>query len=99
MNSQMTEVMRRRVDLLARIASQREQVARIGACCEAPLALADRGLAVVRFLRARPVLVAGMTALVIIRRHGLIGLARSGWLAWRGYRYFIALSAKWLPRP
>lgn len=98
MNRQMLEVMQRRGYLLARIASQREQVAQIGARWEAPLAFADKCLAAVRFLRSRPVLVASVASLFIVRRRGLIGLARGGLLAWRGYRYFVAFSAKLSPR-
>lgn len=94
MNKQMALVMQRRGELLARIAVQREQVAELGARWQTPLALADQGLAVVRYLRARPVLVAGVVVLLIIRRRGLVGLARSGWMAWKGYRYFTALSSK-----
>ena len=95
MNNQMLGVMQRRVELLAKIASQRGQAAQIAARWETPLALADRGLAVVRFLRARPVRVAVVAPLFIIRRRGLVGwLARGGWLAWKGYRYFAAVSAK-----
>lgn len=94
MNRRMLEVMQRRGELLARIASQREQVAQIGARWETPLAFADKCLAAVRFLRSRPALVASVAALFVIRRRGLIGLARSGVLMWKGYRYFVALSAK-----
>lgn len=94
MNRQMLEVMQRRGELLARIASQREQAAQIGARWETPLAFADKCLAAVRFLRSRPALVAGVVALFVVRRHGLIGLARGGWRVWQGYRYFVAFSAK-----
>ena len=98
MNRQMLEVMQRRGHLLARIASQREQAAQIGARWETPLVFADNCLAVVHFLRARPILVASLAALFIVRRRGLIGLARGGWRAWKGYRYFVALSSKLSPR-
>ena len=94
MNRQMLEVMQRRGDLLARIASQREQAAQIGARWEAPLAFADKCLGAVRFLRSRPALVAGVVALFVVRRRGLIGLAKGGWRVWQGYRYFAAFSAK-----
>lgn len=94
MNRQMLAVMQRRGELLERIAAQRGQLAETGARWQAPLALADQGLAVLRFLRARPVLVAGVAALLIIRRRGMMGLARSGWLGWKGYRYFTAISEK-----
>lgn len=94
MNRQMLEVMQRRGELLARIASQREQAAQIGARWETPLAFADKCRDAVHFLRSRPALVAGVVALFVARRRGLIGLARGGVLAWKGYRYFAAFSAK-----
>lgn len=94
MTDQMLAVMQRRGELKARIATQREQLAEAGMYWQKPLALADQGLAVARYLRARPVLVAGGVALLIIRRRGLMGLVRSGWLVWRGYRYFTAVSGK-----
>lgn len=98
MNKQMHEVMQRRGNLLARIASQREHVSQIGARLETPLAFADNCLGAVRFLRARPILVASVTTLLINRRRGLIGLARGGWRLWKGYSYYVALSAKFSPR-
>lgn len=94
MNKQMAEVMQRRGELLARIAAQREQVAGIGVRWQAPLAFADQGLTVVRFLRSRPVLVAGVTVLFVIRRRGVLGLLKSAWQVWKGYRYFTAFSAR-----
>ena len=94
MNRQMLEVMQRRGELLAKITSQREQVAQIGARWETPLAFADKCRTAVHFLRSRPVLAASVVALFVVRRRGLIGLARSGWQLWKGYRYFVALSAK-----
>ena len=90
----MLMVMQRRGELLARIAAQREQMAEVGARWKAPLALADQGLAVVRFLRSHPVLVDGIVALFVIRRCGVVGLLKSGWRVWKGYRYLAALSEK-----
>jgi hypothetical protein len=94
MNERMPAIMQRRGELLARIAAQREQVAEAGARWQAPLALADQGLAVARFLRARPVLVATLAALLVIRRRGVMGLIGGGWKVWKRYRYLAALSAK-----
>lgn len=98
MNKQMSAVMQRRSELLARIAAQREQVADVGARWQAPLALADQGLAVVRFLRSHPVLVAGVAALLVIRRRGVVGLVKGGWRVWKGYRFLAVLSEKLSPR-
>lgn len=94
MNKQMLEIMQRRNELLARINSQREQLAGIGACWETPLAIADQGLAAARFLRSNPWLVAGVAVLIVIRRRGVVGLMKGAWRMWQGYRYFTAVSAK-----
>lgn len=97
MNIQMSSLMQRRSELLARIAGQREQVAGIGARLQAPLALADKGLVLARFLRSHPVLVAGMTALIVVRRRGVVGMLKGGWRLWKGYRYFAVITAKLSP--
>jgi len=88
MNSELSAVMQRRGELLARIALQREHLAEIGARLQTPLAWADRGLAVARFLRSNPVLVAGVTAALVIRRRSVVGIARVCWRVWRGCRSF-----------
>ncbi len=98
MNRQMFEVMQRRGELLAKIASQREQAAQIGTRWEAPLAFADKCRVAVHFLRSRPILVASAVTLLVVRKRGLVGLARGGWRVWRGYSYIVALSARLLPR-
>lgn len=90
----MLEVMQRRGELLARIASQREQVAEIGARWQAPLAVADRGLAAICWLRARPLLVAAVVALVVVRRRGVVGLVRGAWRVWRLYKTATSFTAK-----
>ena len=94
MNKQMLAVMRRRGELLARIAVQREQVAVTAMRWQAPLALADKGLAAVRFLRSNPVLVAAAVALLVIRRRGVTGLVTAGWRIWRLYKSAVLFSEK-----
>ena len=94
MNSQMLEIMQRRAELQARIAAQREQLSDFGTRLETPLAIADQGLAAIRFLRSNPVLVAGVAALLVIRRRGMVGLLKFVWRGWKGYRYFTTLSSK-----
>lgn len=93
-SKQLIEVMRRRSELQARIAAQRGQVAETAARLQPALALADQGLAAMRFLRRHPVLVGGVVVLLAIRRRGVVGLAYGSWRVWKGYRYFTALAAK-----
>lgn len=94
MSSQLHAVIQRRGELLAKITAQRGQLQEIGTRWQGPLALADQGLTVARFLRSHPVLVAGVIAIFVIRRRGVSGLIRGGWRMWKGYRYFTALSNK-----
>lgn len=96
MNSQLSAVMQRRGELLARIALQREQLAEIGARLRPSLALADRGVAVARFLRSHPVLVIGVTVALVISRRGVAGTAGIAWRVWKGYRSFTAITSRFL---
>lgn len=90
----MLDVMQRRGELLAKIASQREQIAAAGMRWKAPLEIADKGLAVVRFLRANPVLVAAAIAIFAMRRRGVIATVAVGWRVWRRYNSAKSFSAK-----
>lgn len=94
MSRQMLEVMQRRGELLAKIASQREQIAATGMRWKAPLEIADKGIAVVRFLRSNPVLVAAAVAIFATRRRGVIATATIGWKMWRRYNSAKLFSAK-----
>ena len=98
MNKQMLELMRQRAELLARITSQREQAAEMGVRWRIPLAFADQGLAIMRFLRANPVLVTGVVAMFVIRRRGVIGLMVGAWRVWKGYRAMESFSARLISR-
>jgi len=83
MNNSTLETMRRRGELLVRIAAQRECVAETVGAWRRPLALVDRGWSVVRFLYARPALVVGLASLLVFRRRGVGGVLLSGWRMWR----------------
>lgn len=85
MNSKNFAVRRRRAVLLAEIAAQRQIVAGVALSWQAPMALADSGLVLIRYLRANPVLVAGVVALLVIRRRGLVGMGMVLWKGWRLY--------------
>lgn len=91
MNERMPEIRQRRDELLARIEAQRGQLAEITSSWARPLALADRGVSILRFLRGQPLLVAGAVALAVWRRQGVVGLFRRASLVWAGYRYFANL--------
>jgi hypothetical protein len=94
MNDQLFVLMQHRSELLARIAVQRVQLAEIGSQLKTPLALAEKGLTAMRFLRSKPILIAGMVALFVIRRRGVIGLVKGAWRLWKDYRQVTAFSAR-----
>lgn len=94
MNERLLVLRQRRGELLARIDAQRGQLAEIAACWESPLALADKGVSILRFLRGHPLLVAGGIAFVVLRRRGVAGLFGRAWQLWQGYRHFADLRKK-----
>ena len=79
MNDSLFKLMQNRNKLLAKIAAQREQLTEIEADWRAPLALADRGVAIVRFLRCHPLLVSGVMAIILFRRHSMTGMTGLMW--------------------
>jgi hypothetical protein len=94
MNERMLELRRRRAELLARIEAQRGQLAEIGASWKGPLALADQGVSVLRFLRGHPLVLAGVVALVVLRRRNVVDLFSRALQVWKGYRYFADLTQR-----
>ena len=94
MNGKLLGLTQRRGELLARIAVQREEMTEIEAEWNAPLALADEGVAAVRFLRHHPLLVAGAIAFVMIRRHSVAALMWGVWGVWKGYRDLASIPEK-----
>lgn len=97
MNDSMFKLMQNRSKLLAKIAAQRGQMTEIEAEWRAPLALADRGVAVVRFLRCHPLLVSGAMAIILFHRRsmtGMTGLMWGVWRTWKSYRDFTSILAK-----
>lgn len=92
MSDSMTNLLQRRAELQARIAAQRGEMAGIAARLHSPLAIADRGIAALRFLNTGPFMAAGIVVMLVARRHGAAALLGSGLRLWTGYR---ALSAIW----
>ena len=83
----------RRERLLERIAAQRGQLAAHGAQLEQPLALADKALRGVQFVKERPWIAgAGVLATVVLGRHHLLRWVGRGWALWRTWR----VARQWL---
>jgi hypothetical protein len=78
----------RRERLLARSATQRDELALLLAPLKGPLALADRGIAAMQYVRAHPGLVAIAAAIfVVLSPKRAFRWARRAFGVWRGYRW------------
>lgn len=74
----------RRERLVAQASAQRKALAENIEPWRAPLALADRGLAALSFLRRHPAwIVGGGVALASLRLGGTVKWLRRGWLTWQ----------------
>ena len=85
------ELARRKERLIARAAAQRRVIADAYHRWQKPAAMVDRGVAVVRFLKAHPLLLAvGAVVAAAAGRRNLLRLAGRGWVAWRAGRGLVA---------
>jgi hypothetical protein len=90
------EIARRRERLIARAGAQRVAIAGIVRDVEAPAAIADRALAVARFLRLHPVLSAAAVAAAAaaLQRPRVLLLAGRALAVWRLWRTVSSLSSR-----
>jgi hypothetical protein len=87
-NSRLIQLRERRARLLERAARQREELAGCVAALGTPIAIADRGIAIVRYIRARPGLVTAAAAIVmVLRPRRSFGWARRGFALWQSWRW------------
>lgn len=74
------ELQNQRTALIEKIGAQRQELAEIYHHFKSPLALIDKGIKVVRFVRGHPALAGGsVLAFWALRQHGILGLVKKGW--------------------
>ncbi len=84
MNERASVLAERRAALIARVANQRNEMARAAGPLRAACSAADRGMAMAGYLKQRPLLLAGgIAALVLLRPAFLWKWLKRGLLAWR----------------
>ena len=84
MNGKLTRLAERRRLLIAQAEAQRTALAANMAPWRARLALADKGIAAVRYVRSRPGLLVAAALLVAALRPRRVGTwLQRGWLAWQ----------------
>ena len=101
MSNQLDDIMQKRALLLARIAGHRELIAAAATRLKMPLAVADQGFAVGRYLRSNPLSLAGLAGivtLVAIKRRGMIAVAAGALRLWNFYKMFKVVTTRMTSR-
>lgn len=84
MNEKLIRLAARRERLVAQAAAQRMALAQNIEPWRVPLAYADGGLAVLRYIKHHPAWLVGAGALLVALRPGRVGKwLRRGWVAWQ----------------
>lgn len=88
MNDRFIRIREQRARLIERAARQRGDLARDIAALSGPIAVADRGLAIIGYIKTHPVIVAAAAALVVVLRpRRSLGWARRGLMLWQTWRW------------
>ena len=90
MNHKLQKLAERRQHLIAQAASQRILLAHTSRSLRKPLAVADKGLSLLRYIKHHPILIAGdsVALLSMARPSGIGRWFRRGWLAWQIVKKF-----------
>ena len=84
MNKKLIELAERKAALVLKVERQRTELAQAFAPWHGPLAVVDKGLLVVRYLRRHPALLtAGFSFAASVRPKGALGWLQRGWLLWQ----------------
>lgn len=88
--SRATPLAQRRSQLIARAAEQRETLAGAAEPWRAPVAMLDRGIAVVRFFKQYPAILAAGAAVALVLNPGRAWRwGRRAYIAWQAWRAFV----------
>lgn len=88
MNRRLAAIEAKRARLLERAATERADLAYSLQLWEKPLGFVDRCVEAVRFVMARPPLIAGAAlALTLLRPRGALRWVQRTWALWQGYRW------------
>jgi len=92
--SRVAQLEHRRSVLIAQAAEQRVVLADAAEPWRRPLAIADRGVAMLRFFKRYPAFLAAASVVVLLLKPGpTFRWARRGYLAWRAWRAFVRTEA------
>ena len=96
----LAQIHARRERLLARSAAQRDELALLLVPLRGPFSVADRGIAVVQYVRGHPGLVVIAAAVfVLLSPRRAFRWARRAFTVWRGYRWAARTLSEIAPGP
>jgi hypothetical protein len=84
MNAELIRIAERKVSLVAKIGRQRTELAQTLAPWHEPLAIVDKGLLAIRYLKCHPALLVGLTIVSVVLRPKLSAKwVQRGWMVWK----------------
>jgi len=84
MSERLIKLAERRATLIAKAENQRNALSQAAVPLRVPLALADRGLAGITYLKLHPEWLAGSAVVVLLLKpRRIFKWAQQGWLVWR----------------
>lgn len=84
MNAELIRIAERKASLVAKIGRQRTELAQATTPWYEPLALVDKGLLAVRYLKCHPVLLVGLAIVsVVLRPKFSASRFQRGWVVWK----------------
>jgi len=87
LTSDLIEFARHKERLIARAEQQRTVISASVLRLRKAISIVDRGLAIARYLKAHPIVVAiAVSAAAVVGRRNLLRWAGRGWVAWRFWR-------------
>jgi hypothetical protein len=90
-NDRLIRIREQRAGLIERAERQRGEIASGVAAFATPIALADRTMALVRYIKARPGLLAAAAAVfMVLRPRRTFSWARRGFALWQSWRWLLA---------
>lgn len=84
MNAELIRLAERKASLVSKIGRQRTELAQVLAPWHEPLAIVDKGLLAVRYLKCHPVLLVGLAIVsVVLRPKFSARWFQRGWVVWK----------------
>lgn len=84
MNTELIRITERKALLVSKIGRQRTELAQVFEPWHEPLAIVDKGLLAIRYLKCHPLLLVGLAMVSVVLRPKISGIwFQRGWMVWK----------------